>query len=112
MKTKIYVEDLLPVQDALPLITDEWIEEDKYCQDTVTTLRDALQEAQTKLSERKTVHEWLNACGIAREENGKPICLLRRLRIACNHLYKMSIHEDEVEAVATFLRIRRGIAEI
>ncbi len=35
-----------------------------------------------KLSERKTVHEWLNLKGVPREEMGKPICLLRRLAIA------------------------------
>ena len=39
-----------------------------------------------KLSERKTVHEWLNAVGIPSQENGKQICLLRRLRMACDRL--------------------------
>jgi hypothetical protein len=39
---------------------------------------------EAKLSERKTVHEWLNAKGIPSEEFGKPICLLRRLSIAIN----------------------------
>lgn len=38
--------------------------------------------AEAKLSERKTVHEWLNQLGVAREEHGKPVCLLRRLAIA------------------------------
>ena len=42
-----------------------------------------------KISERKTVHEWLNAQGTPREENGKPLCLLRRLSIALN------IHQPE-----------------
>lgn len=37
---------------------------------------------QGKLSERKTVHQWLNEKGTPREENGKPVCLLRRLAIA------------------------------
>jgi hypothetical protein len=37
-----------------------------------------------KLSERKTVHEWLNALHIPTEENGKALCLLRRLRITCD----------------------------
>lgn len=37
---------------------------------------------EAKLSERKTVHQWLNVIGIAREENGKPLCLLRRLSLA------------------------------
>ncbi len=35
-----------------------------------------------QLSERKTVHEWLDLKGIPREEFGKQICLLRRLSIA------------------------------
>jgi hypothetical protein len=43
-------------------------------------------EAEAKLSERKTVHEWLNDANIPREEFGKPICLLRRLRIAIDRL--------------------------
>lgn len=37
-----------------------------------------------KLSERKTVHEWLNALNIPSEEDGKSLCLLRRLRITCD----------------------------
>lgn len=37
---------------------------------------------EAKLSERKTVHEWLNAKGVPKEESGQPICLLRRLSIA------------------------------
>ena len=37
-------------------------------------------------SERKTVHQWLNDALIPRKELGKPICLLRRLRIACDRL--------------------------
>jgi len=43
-------------------------------------------EAVAKLSERKTVHEWLNDAGIPADEFGKPICLLRRLRIAIDRL--------------------------
>jgi hypothetical protein len=42
--------------------------------------------AEAKLSERKTVHEWLNDAGVPREEFNKPICLLRRLRIAVDRL--------------------------
>lgn len=38
--------------------------------------------AVAKLSERKTVHEWLNAKGVPTQENRKPLCLLRRLAIA------------------------------
>lgn len=37
-----------------------------------------------KISERKTVHEWLNQLGIEREENGRQLCLLRRLSILCD----------------------------
>jgi hypothetical protein len=39
---------------------------------------------EAKLSERMTVHEWLNALDIPREEAGKQLCLLRRLRITCD----------------------------
>lgn len=39
-----------------------------------------------QLSERKTVHEWLNAAGIPKTERGKPLCLLRRTRIALDRL--------------------------
>ncbi len=39
------------------------------------------EEIEAKLSERKTVHEWLTANEVPSEEMGKPICLLRRLRI-------------------------------
>lgn len=42
-----------------------------------------------KLSERKTVHEWLNANGVPSEEMGKPICLLRRLRITLDLFAEM-----------------------
>lgn len=38
--------------------------------------------AAAKLSERKTVHQWLNQLGIPDHENGKPLCLLRRLAVA------------------------------
>ena len=41
-----------------------------------------LEVAQAKLSERKTVHEWLNQIGAEdTEANGKPMCLLRRLAV-------------------------------
>lgn len=45
-----------------------------------------LAEIDAKLSERKTVHEWLNKAKIPRKESGKPICLLRRLRICLDLL--------------------------
>ena len=44
--------------------------------------RDIYLAGSAKLSERKTVHEWLNSKGVPSEENGRPICLLRRLAIA------------------------------
>ena len=45
-------------------------------------LQRQLNSARAKLSERKTVHEWLNQIGAAdKEENGKPMCLLRRLAV-------------------------------
>jgi len=51
-------------------------------------LQEHARSVESKLSERKTVHEWLNAKGIPREENGNPLCLLRRLAIA------LGIHEE------------------
>lgn len=43
---------------------------------------DSLAAKEAKLSERKTVHEWLNQIGAAdKEENGNPMCLLRRLAV-------------------------------
>lgn len=44
---------------------------------------------QAKLSERKTVHQWLNAAGIPGDEMGKPICLLRRLRITMDRFREL-----------------------
>jgi hypothetical protein len=41
-----------------------------------------------KLSERKTVHLWLNNVGIPAEEEGKPICLLRRISIAVDFIHR------------------------
>jgi hypothetical protein len=48
------------------------------------TLFESHRALEAKCSERKTVHEWLNAKGIPREENGRALCLLRRLAIALN----------------------------
>ncbi len=53
-------------------------------------------------SERNTVHQWLNDCSIPREELGKPICLLRRLRIACDRIADSARH-DSTEANATLI---------
>lgn len=56
-----------------------------------------LAEIVAKLSERKTVHEWLNAAGIPLAEKGEPICLLRRLRIACDRLTRRPANEGKEE---------------
>jgi len=42
-----------------------------------------------KLSERKTVHLWLNNAGVPTEEDGKPICLLRRISIAVDFIHRV-----------------------
>jgi hypothetical protein len=47
-------------------------------------------QTKAKLSERKTVHEWLTAAGIPSEERGKPLCLLRRLRITVERYRKLA----------------------
>ncbi len=51
----------------------------------ISAVRGILNEAEknkAKLSERKTVHEWLNQIGAEdTEANGKPMCLLRRLAV-------------------------------
>lgn len=44
--------------------------------------RSELKKSNAKLSERKTVHGWLNDKAVVKEEAGKPLCLLRRLAIA------------------------------
>lgn len=48
-----------------------------------------------KISERRTVHEWLNAKGVPVLERNRPLCLLRRLAIALG----ISEHEDNGESV-------------
>ena len=64
--------------EAINLARKNLIEWQEYGE----ALKNQLDAANAKLSERKTVHEWLNAKGTPREENGKPLCLLRRLAIA------------------------------
>ena len=49
-----------------------------------------------RMSERKSVHQWLTAQNIPEEENGKRICLLRRLRITLDRLAET---ENEVEGL-------------
>lgn len=51
-------------------------------------IAEKLEPMNAKLSERNTVHEWLNTKGTPREEDGKPLCLLRRLAIA------LGIHDE------------------
>jgi hypothetical protein len=63
-------------------------------------LREELAAAKAKLSERKTVHEWLNALDIPTVEEGKPICLLRRLRITCDQL---SAAKEKIERMTQIL---------
>lgn len=48
-----------------------------------------------KISERKTVHEWLTSQKVPSTEMGKPLCLLRRLRIAMDRYqrYEDALHE-------------------
>lgn len=58
--------------------------------------------AEAKLHERKTVHEWLNELHIEREEFGKPLCLLRRLRILCDR------YADTCEQVSFEIRKQIG----
>lgn len=70
--------------EAINLARKNLIEWQEYGE----ALKNQLDAANAKLSERKTVHEWLNAKGTPREENGKPLCLLRRLAIA------LGIHDE------------------
>ena len=53
-------------------------------------LLDRIAVMEVKLSERKTVHQWLNGLGIPKEEFEKPICLLRRLRILCDKYMELT----------------------
>ena len=38
---KIYTEEIEPIQDALETMTDDWIENAEYCDQTIIDLRDA-----------------------------------------------------------------------
>jgi hypothetical protein len=53
------------------------------------------EEIEAKLSERKTVHQWLTALGVPSEEMGKPISLLRRLRITLDQYAGMKKRLEE-----------------
>ncbi len=62
---------------------NRWIADNPEAQsELVKDLAEERDAANAKLSERKTVHEWLNAKGTPMEENGRLLCLLRRLAIA------------------------------
>lgn len=50
--------------------------------------------AKAKLSERKTVHEWLNKAGIPTHEADRPLCLLRRLRITIDMIAAKPRHNS------------------
>ena len=50
-----------------------------------------------KLSERKTVHQWLNDLKIPKTESGRKLCLLRRLRITLDRYQR---YETCLEVVA------------
>ena len=52
----------------------------------VQPILDEVAKRHARMSERKSVHQWLTAQNIPEEENGKRICLLRRLRITLDRL--------------------------
>ena len=54
-------------------------------------------EIQAKLSERKTVHDWLNTINVPSEEMGRPICLLRRLRILVDEYDRLTGVVDSLQ---------------
>lgn len=50
--------------------------------DAIQAMSSLVEDADRKISERKTVHTWLNAIGTPdTETTGKPMCLLRRLAV-------------------------------
>lgn len=69
--------------EAVCIQCDQRLLEEKEA-DLESTQGERLARLEAHESERKTVHEWLNDLGIPKEEFGKPICLLRRLRITCD----------------------------
>ena len=74
-------ESLITAWEEILTDEDRW----KFVEDTLMESHRELEEKVTmwasKISERKTVHEWLNDNRIPLSENGKPLCLLRRLAI-------------------------------
>lgn len=61
-----------------------------------------------KLSERKTVHEWLNTIKVPSEEMGKPVCLLRRLRILVDEYDRLTGIVDNLQQENHGLRLALG----
>jgi hypothetical protein len=81
---------------AIPLTEQEcmvWLETQgvpgHFCAQVLNSLKLQRDRALAKCAERKTVHEWLNDLGIARQESGKPLCLLRRLAITTERLREL-----------------------
>jgi hypothetical protein len=64
-----------------------------------------------QLSERKTVHEWLNALGIPQTEFDKPICLLRRLSITVESFSELVRASREMDLLLCFLPQFRDFLE-
>jgi len=62
-------------------------------------------EIAAKLSERKTVHEWLNAINVPSEEMGRPVCLLRRLRILVDEYDRLTGIVDKLQQENHGLRL-------
>jgi hypothetical protein len=60
----------------------------------------ALAHIEAKLSERATVHAWLDSLDIPKEEQGNTICLLRRLRIALDNLGEYKAADSVSAALA------------
>lgn len=76
-----------------------WIADNPEAQsELVKDIADERDAAKAKLSERKTVHQWLNSKGTPQEENGKPLCLLRRLAIALD-IHGESLNESNASDV-------------
>jgi len=55
-KIKIYVEEKVPIEQALKQITDKWLDGGKYCDQTLFDMRDALKQL---FSENKALREFV-----------------------------------------------------
>ena len=74
-------------------------------------IQEMLAETDAQLSERKTVHEWLTALNIPGKEAGAEICLLRRLRIACDQLAERDALRAALEYAQDFFEVNGFSAE-